>query len=90
MRSDSGVEVMVKLGHLSEVRVDSIDRHGSLPIIEILVNSELTVMLTPYVGVEQNAPLTWDDLRVADDLARAATVYRDELARLLRDEKQTS
>jgi hypothetical protein len=44
-------------------------------------------MLTPFVGVEQNAPLTWADLRVADDLARAATLYRDELARRLRDEK---
>lgn len=79
----SGVEVMVKLGPNSRVTVDSTSHDDSLPILEIMACDGISIMITPWVGVERSGPLTAAELKVADQLVRAAGIYRNGLARVL-------
>ncbi|MBB5868957.1 hypothetical protein F4553_002336 [Allocatelliglobosispora scoriae] len=79
----SGVEVMVKLGTGSRINLDVAPLGDGMPILEILAGDGVHVMITPWVGVADDGPLTSMDLLIADELLASARGYRNDLARAL-------
>jgi hypothetical protein len=79
----NGVEVMIRVGPGSTASVDAAVAAGTFPILVVEVTPGQEMLLTPEAGFVQDGAIEMGDLAFADQLMRAARLYRNSLARRL-------